>query len=161
MFSTVVSIFPPPLCPSPPTTNSHPQYFPSLDLSMGPLYMFVHDPSTSFSCYPPNPSLLITVSLFFISTSLVIFCLLICFVDYVPLKDHMIFFFHCLAYFTYIMLSVPSMRSRRVRSPSMLFLCSIPLCKCTMVLIHSFTDGHLVCYQHLAIVNCATYLFII
>ena len=35
-------------------------------------------------------------------------------------------------------------------------LCSIPLCKCTTVfLIHSFTGGHLGCFQHLAIVNCA------
>ena len=35
-------------------------------------------------------------------------------------------------------------------------LCSIPKCKCTIVfLIHSFTDGHLGCFQHLAIVNCA------
>ena len=31
----------------------------------------------------------------------------------------------------------------------------IPLCKCTIVLIHSSTDGHLGCFQHLATVNCA------
>ena len=33
---------------------------------------------------------------------------------------------------------------------------SIPLCKCiTVFFIHSFTDGHLCCCLHLAIVNCA------
>ena len=38
---------------------------------------------------------------------------------------------------------------------SFFLLCSIPLCKCTSFLIHSFTDGHLGCFQHLAIINCA------
>ena len=32
----------------------------------------------------------------------------------------------------------------------------IPLCKCTSFLIHSFTDGHLGCSRHLAIVTCST-----
>ena len=68
-------------------------------------------------------------------------------------------------------------------APSFFLLPSIPLCKCTTVflflffvycyffifylffisvqllyhsfLIHSLTDGHLGCFQHLAIVNCA------
>ena len=47
------------------------------------------------------------------------------------------------------------MLSQRVRFPSFLKLCSIPLCKHTSFFIHSFTDGHLGCFQHLAIVNCA------
>ena len=39
---------------------------------------------------------------------------------------------------------------------SFFLLHSIPLCKCTtFFLIHSFTDGHLDCVQHLTIVNCA------
>ena len=38
---------------------------------------------------------------------------------------------------------------------SFFLLHSIPLCKCTTFLIHSFTDGHLGCFQHLAIVNRA------
>ena len=70
--STVVSVFPPPLSPTPPTPTSHPQLFPCWALSMGPLYMFLDDPSLSFSCYLPTPSPLVTVSLFFISMSLVI-----------------------------------------------------------------------------------------
>ena len=37
-----------------------------------------------------------------------------------------------------------------------LLLRRIPLCKCTtFFLIHSFADGHLGCFQYLAIVNCA------
>ena len=47
------------------------------------------------------------------------------------------------------------MLSQRVGAPSFFLLRSIPLCKCTIVLIHSFTDGHLGCFQYLAIVNCA------
>ena len=44
-----------------------------------------------------------------------------------------------------------------VRTSSFSLLHSIPLCKYTILLffIHSFTDGHLGCFQHLAIVNCA------
>ena len=72
---TVVPIFPPPLSPAPPTLTSHPPSFPTLALSMGPLYMFLDDPFPSFPYYPPPPSPLVTVSLFFISTSMVIFCL--------------------------------------------------------------------------------------
>ena len=61
---------------------SHPQSYPPLALSMDPLYMFFNNPSPSFPCYPPLSSPLVTVSLFFISMSLVIFvCLLVCFVD--------------------------------------------------------------------------------
>ena len=45
---------------------------------------------------------------------------------------------------------------QRVGAPSFFLLCSIPLCKCSIVFwIHSFTDGHLGCFQHFAIVNCA------
>ena len=49
------------------------------------------------------------------------------------------------------------MLSQSVRiPPSFSLLHSIPLCKCTTVfLIQSATDGHLGCFQHLAIVNCA------
>ena len=45
---------------------------------------------------------------------------------------------------------------QRVGAPSFFLLHSIPSCKCSIVfLIHSFADGHLGCFQHLAIVNCA------
>ena len=45
---------------------------------------------------------------------------------------------------------------QRIGAPSFSLLCRIPLCKCTIhILIHSFPDGHLGCFQYLAIVNCA------
>ena len=48
------------------------------------------------------------------------------------------------------------MLSQRVGAPSFSLLQRIALCKCTIVfLIHSFIDGHLGCFQHLAIINCA------
>ena len=72
--------FPTTISPAPPTPTSHPQSYHPLALSVGPLYMFLDDPFPSFPCYLPPPSPLVTVSLFFISVSLVIFCLLVCFV---------------------------------------------------------------------------------
>ena len=84
--STLVSISPPPHPPVPPTPTSYPQSFPPLALSMGPLYMFLDDPFPSFSCNCPPLSPLVTVSLLFISMSLVLFRLLVCFVDYLPLR---------------------------------------------------------------------------
>ena len=53
---------------------------PHLSPSILPLFGFVH---VSFIHVPwrPSPTPLVTVSLFFISVSLVVFCLLVCFVD--------------------------------------------------------------------------------
>ena len=79
--NTVVSIFTPPLSPTPPTPTSYPQSYPPLALSISPLYMFLDDPFPAFSCYLPPCSPLVTVSLFFISMSLVIFYSLVCFVE--------------------------------------------------------------------------------
>ena len=68
------------LSPDLPTPTSHIQSSPTpLSLSMGPLYMFLDDPSPSLPCYPSSSSPLVTVSLSFISMSLVLFCLLVCF----------------------------------------------------------------------------------
>ena len=79
---TVVPIFPSLLSPALPTPTSYIQFSPPLlSLSMGPLYIFLDDPASSFPHYPTPASLLVTVSLFFISMSLVLFCLLVCFVD--------------------------------------------------------------------------------
>ena len=64
----------------PPIPTSHPQSYPPLALSMDPLYMFLDDSFPSFPHYYLPPSL-VTVSLFFISVSVILFCLLVCFVD--------------------------------------------------------------------------------
>ena len=51
------------------------------------------------------------------------------------------------------------MLSQKVGIPTFFLLCSIPLCRgtrfCLFVLIYSSTDGHLGCFQILAIVNSA------
>ena len=87
------------------TTHHHlpPSILPPSTLSMGPLYMFFDDPFPSFlspslSCYhPPSPPLVI-VSLFFISFSLVIFCLLVCFADQVPLIGEIVWYLSFIAW---------------------------------------------------------------
>ena len=49
---------------------------------------------------------------------------------------------------------IPSTLSQKLRFPSFLQLSNIPLCKCTTAFfIHSSADGHLDCFQVLAIVN--------
>ena len=74
--------FPPSTPPAPPIPTSHPWSYPSLALSMCPLYMFLDDLPV-FPPLSPLPSRLVTVSLFLISISisLVIFWLFVCFVD--------------------------------------------------------------------------------
>ena len=90
--STVVSIS--------PTTHPHPSH-PHLPPSILPSFGFVQDSfihvpeNTSLFPSPPLPpptSPLVTVSLFLISMSLVIFCLLFSFVDYVPVKGEIIWY---------------------------------------------------------------------
>ena len=54
--------------------------------------MFLDDPSPPYSHYPPHPSPLVTVSLFFISKSLVLCCSLACFADQVPLIGEIIWY---------------------------------------------------------------------
>ena len=71
--------------PSTPPCPNHPclplLIRPPLALSTGPWYVFLDDPSPIFPYYLSCSSPLVTVSLFFISMCLVIFCLLVCFVD--------------------------------------------------------------------------------
>ena len=71
--STVVSIFLPPLFPSPPTPTSYPQSFPSLTLSMSPLYMILMTPFPLFllSALPSN------YCQFFLYFNVFIFCLFV------------------------------------------------------------------------------------
>ena len=82
---TVVPIFPSLVSPTLPTPISHIQSSPPLFFVHG---SFIHIlwwpfpfPSPLPSGYSPLPSPLVTVSLFFISMSLVLFCSLVCFID--------------------------------------------------------------------------------
>ena len=108
--STVVSIFIPPRPPTPPIPASYPQT--PLALSMCPLYMYLDNPSPIFSHYPFSPSPLVTVHLFLISKSLVIFFLLVCFVDQVPLTGKSIWYLS----FTTWLISLSIMLSRSIHA---------------------------------------------
>ena len=110
--STVVSIFLSPFPPATPTTTSHPQSEPPLALSMGPLYMFLDNPSPSFPHYPLSLSPLVSVSLFFTSVSLVLFCSFVCFVDQVPLIGEIIW---CLSFILWL-ISLSIMLSRSIHA---------------------------------------------
>ena len=74
--STVVSIFSPSLSPTPVTLTSHPHSFPPLALSMGPLYMFLDDPSHFYHNYPlPHPLWLLSV--LYLNRDTIIFILIL------------------------------------------------------------------------------------
>ena len=97
--STVVSVFPPPL--PPPHTHHHLSPSTSFGFVHG---SFIHVPWWPFPLFPPlSLSLhpLVTVSLFFISMSLVLFCTyLFCLLGSTYRWGHVVFVFHHLAYFT-------------------------------------------------------------
>ena len=89
--------FPPPLSLAPPTPTSHTQSFPSLALSLCPLYLFLDNLSPSFPLLPPL-SLLSVCSLF--QCLWLYFACLFCWLVSTSRWDHMVFIFHHLAYFT-------------------------------------------------------------
>ena len=76
-----------PFPPTPPTTL--------LVIVHRPFILFPANPSP-FSSIIPSP--LVTVGLFSISMSLVMFCLLVCFVDWVPVKGEIIWYLHFTAW---------------------------------------------------------------
>ena len=89
--STVVSIFPHhnPLPHRPPTPTLHPTPF---GFVHGSFIHVLDNLSPSFPHYLPLPYPLVTVSLFFISMSLVISCLFVCSVDYIPFTGEIIWY---------------------------------------------------------------------
>ena len=128
---TVVCIYPPPF-PIPTAA------IPTSLVSMPPWFC----PCVLYSCSrkPFSPSSLplsplVTVSLFSISVSLVIFCLLVCFIDQGPLKGKIIWYLSLITRLISlsIMLASSTMLSQRVGAPSFFLLHSNSLCKCTTV----------------------------
>ena len=81
VFIHIIQLQLPPFSPITLSCSTHPiphiQPSPTLPLSMGPLYMFL---DLTHPFFPPLPLYLplVTVSLFFISMSLVLFCSLVC-----------------------------------------------------------------------------------
>ena len=67
----------------------------------------------------------------------------------------MVFVFHCLGYFTYHDTFQFHPHCHEDRSSIFLSAVSMPVCMHHSFFIHSSTDGHLGCFQHLAIVNNA------
>ena len=127
-FSTHNSL---PVYPSPPPTLD-PIPFGSVQV----FFICVHWwPFPKFPHYSSPPSPLVTDSLFFVSMSLVIFCLFVWIVDYVPLVGLIIWYLFYTSWF--ISLSIMLSRSIHavwiVGAPSFFLLCSIPLSKCTML----------------------------
>ena len=88
-----------------------PSILPTLALSMSPLCMFLDDPSPIFPIIPlPTPP--VTNSVFFNSKSLFIFCLLVCFVDQVPIKGKITWYLS----FTTWLISFSIMLSRSIHA---------------------------------------------
>ena len=96
--------------PTPAIPTSHPRSYPPLAFSMCSLYMFLNNPST-FSHLLPTPLGLLSV-FFLISMSLIIFCLLVCFVDYVPLIGEIMWYLS----FTSWLISLSIMLSRSIHA---------------------------------------------
>ena len=85
-----------------------------------------------FSLLSPPTYLLVTVSLFLISVSVVTFCLFVCFVDQVPLTGEITWYLSFTAWLTSLSITLSSSTDAVVKSRSFFFLLhSIPRCKCT------------------------------
>ena len=85
----VVSIFSPPLPTTPAKPTSLPCFHPPPWFCPCVLYSSSWKP---FSLLSPPPSPLTTVTMFLTSMSLIVFCLLFSFVDYVPVKSEIIWY---------------------------------------------------------------------
>ena len=86
---------PAPCPPPPPTLNPTPL----LALSVGPLYVYLDDPSPSFP-YNPSPPFPPSVFFFISTSSYILLACLFCWLGSTYRWDHTIFVFNHLAYFT-------------------------------------------------------------
>ena len=86
---TIVCIFSPSLHPTPASPTSLPHLYPPPWFCPCALYSSSYRPLFPLSL-PHSP--LAIVTLFLISMSLVIFCLFVCFIDYVPVKGEIIWY---------------------------------------------------------------------
>ena len=111
---------PPPHLSLPPTLP--PTHFGFLHVSF---ILFLGDPSSIFPHYPSPPTPLVTVSLFFISVSLVIFCVLVSFVDYVPVKGEVIWYSSFTAWLISLSIMLSSSIHAVVKVRSSFFLSAV------------------------------------
>ena len=107
--------------------------YPHIPPSILPLFGFIHGsfihvPWWLFPFFPllsPSPPPLVTVSLFFISMSLVIFCLLVCFVDQVLLIDEIIWYLSFIAWLPSVSIMLSSSTHAAPKGRSSFFLSSV------------------------------------
>ena len=119
-----LSAFPP---PTPPLTPAKPTC--SLLLPTSPPG-FVHVcltvvPENLFPHYPLSPPPLVTIKLFLISMSLVIFCLLFSFVDYVPIKGEIIWYLSLTAWLISLSIMLSSSIHAVTKGRSSFFLSAL------------------------------------
>ena len=94
--------FHPTMPPTPPVSSSHPRTYP-----LGVVHVsFIHVPWWSFPYFPPLslspiPSDYCQFVLNFNASSYILLACLFCWLGFTYTWDHMVFVFHCLAYFTY------------------------------------------------------------
>ena len=107
----------------------------------------------SFNQSPPLSSPLIAVSLFHDSMPLLLFCSLVYFIHLIPLISEILWYLSFTDWLISLSMIVSSSTHANAKGRTSCFLLhSIPVCKCATVLfIHSSTDGHLDCFQHLAL----------
>ena len=117
----VVPPFSPLLTPShtPPLPQSIPPHCPCHESSIHIPWLA---PFPSFHRYPLPPSPLVTVSLFIISKSWVLFCLLVCCVDQVPLIGEIIWYLSFTAWLISLSITLSSSIHAIVKGRSSFFL---------------------------------------
>ena len=108
--------------PNPTKPTSLPCYYPPPWFCSCVLYSSSSKPFPSFS---PSPSPLVIVRLFLISMSLVIFCLLFSFVDYVPIKDEIIWFLSLTTWLISLRIMLSSSIHAVAKSRSSFFLSAV------------------------------------
>ena len=81
------------------------------------------------------PSSLVTVKLFFISVSVIVFCLPVCFVDQVPLIGEIIWYLSLTTWLISLSIMLSSSIHAVPKGRSSFFLSTVyvPLCRCTTV----------------------------
>ena len=116
---TVVCIFPTPLLPISAKPTSLPYFHPPPGFCPCVLYCSSWKP---FPPLAPPPSPPAIVRLFLISMSLVIFCLLFSFVDYVPLKGEIIWYLSITTWFISLSIMLSSSTHAVAKGISSFFL---------------------------------------
>ena len=132
MFKYSCLHFPTLLPPASPIPSPHPQFYP-LVFSICPSCMFIDDPSPILLHYYTPTIPLVSDCLFFISMSLVMFCLLVCLVDHSWVRSYGICLSRTGLFHLALYSPVPCKLMQKVGVPSFFLLHSMPLCEIAIV----------------------------